>query len=272
MEITNHLVQEQSLRSIFGSGGAKLMIVVAHPDDETVAVGGRLDQLRAARFIHVTDGAPHNGYDARQYRFPSIQDYRSARRQELARAYAIAGIPEGRSVHFDIPDQQAVFHLPEIVEHLIRQIATDGPVAVLTHPYEGGHPDHDACAVAVHTAVRRMAAGQRPMIVEACFYHAGANGIETGCFLPGGPPELTCRLSEPECDLKRQLLAAFTTQQQTLQYFGTEIERFRTAPAYDFSKAPHEGKLFYDCFDWGVTGEEFRARAIALRSEVRPCA
>jgi LmbE family N-acetylglucosaminyl deacetylase len=58
---------------------------------------------------------------------------------------------------------------------------------VLSHPYEGGHPDHDATAFAVHAACRLMArrVGGSPRIVEFACYHAGEGSLRTGEFLPG---------------------------------------------------------------------------------------
>jgi LmbE family N-acetylglucosaminyl deacetylase len=272
MELANDHDPLQLLRPVFDGHGARLMVVMAHPDDETVALGGRLNRLGNATFLYVTDGAPRDGYDARQHGFESIEEYRSARRDELARALSVAGIPEGHSIQLDIPDQQAIFHLSSIVDRIGREIEKRQPAAVLTHPYEGGHPDHDACAAAVDSAVAQISKDERPVIIEGCFYHAGQNGIETGCFLPSSEPQMTCTLNDTERRLKRDLLSAFTTQQQTLQYFGSEVERYRLAPRYDFTAPPHAGKLFYEYFDWGVTGAEFRARVIELQRETRVCA
>ena len=47
----------------------RLMIVVAHPDDETIALGGQINRLRDALLLHVTDGAPRDGEDARHHGF-----------------------------------------------------------------------------------------------------------------------------------------------------------------------------------------------------------
>ena len=35
--------------------------------------------------------------------------------------------------------------------------------------------------------------------------------------------------------------------------FPIAIERFRPAPDYDFTQPPHEGRLFYENYDWGMT-------------------
>jgi len=46
------------------------------------------------------------------------------------------------------------------------------------------------------------------------------------------------------------------------------MERFRAAPVYDFTQAPHPGKLFYENFDWGMTGERWRDLAAEALNEL----
>ncbi len=39
----------------------RVMIVVAHPDDETIGLGAQLRRFEDALLVHVTDGAPRDG-------------------------------------------------------------------------------------------------------------------------------------------------------------------------------------------------------------------
>ena len=58
-----------------------------------------------------------------------------------------------------------------------------GTRAVLTHPYEGGHPDHDSVAFCVRAAVRLLArggGGDAPEVAEMAFYHRRAGGLGRG--------------------------------------------------------------------------------------------
>src|ERR1700760_3931365 len=164
----------------------RAMVVVAHPDDETIALGARLGRFKKARFIQVTDGAPRNELDSRSHGFSTLDEYRKARRQELHRALGVAGIPQDRHGCLGISDQEAGLHLEEIIRSLASLVALWQPEVIVSHPYEGGHPDHDACAFAVHRAAGIIARERKRsvLIVEAAFYYLGANGIETERFRP----------------------------------------------------------------------------------------
>jgi N-acetylglucosamine malate deacetylase 2 len=236
------------------------VLVFAHPDDETVGLGARLPRYRSALIVHVTDGAPHNRKSI-PASYSSPEEYRARRSDELRSALGLAGLEETERIGLQIPDQQASLHLAELVSCLHKLLLRHSPEVVFTHPYEGGHPDHDACAFAVQRAAARLeAAGPKaPMVIEAAFYHLGSQGIETGCFLTHAEKtsEIICRLSPEERRKKRALIAAFPSQQETLKYFESERECFRVAPKYDFHRPPHEGRTFYDRYPWGMTSQRF---------------
>ncbi|HEV2326000.1 MAG TPA: PIG-L family deacetylase [Terracidiphilus sp.] len=253
----------------------RILLVTAHPDDEVIAVGARLERFRDSRMICVTDGSPRDGVDARAKGFRSLQDYAAARRAELEAAICQAGLDPDRILRridlgpgaTPIADQESVWRLAELTLALTAELRSFRPEAILTHPYEGGHPDHDACAFAAHAAARLV--GASCGIIEAPFYHAGGTGMETGRFLPGGPAEVIRTLSVEERIKKRKRLACFVSQIDTLRPFGVEDERFRWTPAYDFTQPPHPGKLFYENFSWGVTGAHFRAQAASALQQLK---
>lgn len=269
--------------------GGRAALVVAHPDDETIAAGGSLHLLPGLLLVHVTDGAPRRLEDAAREGFASPEAYAAAREAELAAALALLpssraegvaiqgtrpmarsvppGVPRfarddgwGR-VRLGIPDQDAVLHLRPLADTLATLFRDHGTTAVLTHAYEGGHPDHDATAFAVH----RAAAGIP--VFEFAGYHAAPGHTVMQSFLPG-PAETLVVLPPADATRKRAMLDCFRTQTEILSRFDSGTERFRPAPAYDFGAPPHPGPLNYETWGWELTGARWRALA---RKEM-PCA
>lgn len=273
-----HLTAQQMLEVATAPDGApvpmpKTILVFAHPDDEVIALGGRLGRFQDAHFVHVTDGAPRNEQDSRAHGFASLEEYRCARTHEFHKALETAGIHHVSYECLGLPDQEASLRLPQLTRQLIQLIEERRPEVIFTHPYEGGHPDHDASAFAVHHAVALLAphASQFPLIIECASYHAGPNGMETGCFLPhsANEQEIVYQLSHQERQRKQALLKCFTTQKNVLSCFKFEEERFRIAPEYDFRKAPHAGQVFYDQFPWGMTSQCFCELAIEAENALQ---
>lgn len=237
---------------------------MAHPDDEVVGAGARLPRLREASLVHVTDGSPRDLGDALASGCATREEYARVRREELAAALKHVGIGPGQTHEIGCVDQEASLNLVPLAREVARLLRELRPEVVITHPYEGGHPDHDATAFAVHVGCWLLQAHDvpPPALIEMTSYHNGPNGIEVYEFLPnGGSSPVTLVLSEEERELKRRMLECFPTQQGTLRLFPVEIERFRLAPVYDFTQAPHEGQLFYEGFSWGMTGARFRELA-----------
>jgi LmbE family N-acetylglucosaminyl deacetylase len=254
-----------------GCGPAPVLaVVVAHPDDETIGGGARLPRLGDALFVCVTDGAPRDTTDAAAAGFPTREQYAAARRQEFSAVLAAAGI-HPRVSHLEFVDQEASLNLSLLARTLAELFRVAQPEAILTHSYEGGHPDHDATALAVHTACRLLerSGSPLPLILEMASYNGSYGVMETESFLPaGGCEEVTLVLSEEERRFKARLFERYRTQQHVLRGFPMRVERFRVAPEYDFTKPPHPGRLFYENFAWGMNGARWRELARACREEL----
>lgn len=246
-------------------------IIVAHPDDEVIGAGGRLAFLhQAVTVVHVTDGAPRNLLDARACGFSTREEYAAARREELGAALVLAGIDLDRTRTLDVVDQEASLDLVGLSFQLARLLGDIRPELVLTLPYEGGHPDHDATAFGVHAAcsLLRREGRRPPQIVEMTSYHNQNGAMATCEFLASIGEVHAAALPDDARALKRAMLSCFSTQAKTLAPFGVDLERFRAAPDYAFADPPHAGPLYYEMFDWGMTGTRWCSLASQAMEEL----
>lgn len=241
----------------------RALLFYAHPDDETIALGGRLGRFANAHLVHVTDGVPHKEDTPRAHGFNSMLEYRQARQQELSQVLETAGIGSISRECLEVPDQEASYQLTWLTRRLLLLIRIHQPQVIFTHPFEGGHPDHDACAFAVQHAIEllRFRHEPDPMVIESPFYHAAkfGQGMETGTFVTAERPtqEIAYRLSPKEQQHKQALLDCFTSQREVLRSFPVAVERFRIAPTYEFRRLPNFGSVLYDKYSWGVKSGAF---------------
>ena len=238
------------------------MILVAHQDDEAIGASVAMGRMRDPIVVFLTDGAPRDirfwSPDAKGSR----EEYAELRAREAQAALKVVNISEKQTFWLGAVDQDAIEHVPELVEKLARILRQTQPDVIITHPYEGGHPDHDAAALIAHLAVHSPGAAAETEILEMASYHAAGGQCVKGEFLPGGPNrELTLGLSAEERKKKERMAACHHSQRFVLEGFSLDPERLRPAPRYDFTQPPHEGKLWYECLGWAMTGERWRQLA-----------
>ena len=251
--------------SLFGPGALvrpfRCSVIVAHPADEVIGAGGLISKLKDVTVIHLTDGAPRNKRIVNEAGFEGSAAYAEARRRECISALALANVPEDHVLELDIGDHQAPQFLAELSKRLTTLLQHSAPDVVLTHPYEGGHPDHDAAAFATNAAVRLLKRhGFKPPVLFEMALHPGRDG-ETRVldFLPSSGRETTTLMLDEEAqELKRRMYECFATQREALKENPLGPERFRRPPLYDFTLPPQHGKLNYENFDQEFTRQEWQ--------------
>ena len=236
-------------------------VVVAHADDETLWAGSALGRFRDCRLIHLTDSAPRDGGDAARLGIATREAYAALRAAELDEALQRLGATPVR-IGYAIADKELVDHLPDLVDRLARDCA--GAAAIVAHPYEGGHPDHDSAAFAVSRAAARMV--DPPALVEFASYHeVGGTRVFGRFWTDPEHPEQVRPLPPDERSRVADALAAHASQADVFGEYRPDAERWRAAPRYDFAASPPPGRALYDGFGWDVTSASWRERAAACR-------
>jgi len=225
--------------------GMRILIAVAHADDETL---GCFSLLRnppgEVHILHATDSAPRDVKYALRSGFLSRESYLAARQKEVQAVLAKAGIPQDRYTCLGLADQEAPLFWPK-VRAFVEAFHAD---RVYTHAYEGGHPDHDAVALALSGL---------PNLWEFPLYHGHGAEFVPHTFLDG-QAETVIEFDAPARAEKRSWLDSFPSQKRVIDMFPVEREQFRPARPYDFDKPPHEGELYYERRKLGWTWPEWR--------------
>jgi LmbE family N-acetylglucosaminyl deacetylase len=242
-----------------------VLIVAAHPDDEVLGASWLLRRGPGCHVVHVTDGAPRDASLRPPDAPVSREDYAHLREREALAALRLAGLPPERLLSLGAVDQEAARELVTLTECLVALLKALRPALLVVHPYEGGHPDHDAAAFVSHAAVALMARAGRtpPALLEMTSYHRRRESLVTGEFLPAPDGRLvaTVPFTEAERAEKQRMLACYASRARGLEALPLGHERYRAAPGYDFTRPPHEGPLQYEAHGGHLKGARWRELA-----------
>ncbi|MEX2110459.1 MAG: PIG-L family deacetylase [Gemmatimonadaceae bacterium] len=263
-ELTTAVLDGIAQRAALAKSKTTTLVVVAHPDDEAIGAGGLLAGIPDAVIAHVTDGSPRDDKYAQSKGFQTRDAYARERRREVVSALAHVGITPERCRGLGYVDGEASQQMVELVFDVADLVDEVRPDIVFTHPYEGGHSDHDATAFAVHLAcgILRRDKVPAPLVLELTSYHNFSGQRRVLDFLPFiGTESRTIELNESERGVKKRMYEEFASQKVVLERFPIGIERFRAAPRYLFTVAPHEGLLDYERYCTFITGAQWRDNA-----------
>jgi LmbE family N-acetylglucosaminyl deacetylase len=262
---------------LFGTGDLtrtmRCAVIVAHPADEVVGAGCLISKLVDVTVLHVTDGAPSDMEDAEAAGFKERSEYAEARKRECISALALANVPYDRVIDFEVTDHCASNYLADLTKRITTFLQEWAADIVVTHAYEGGHPDHDATAFATHAALHLMKQNglKPPALFEMALHPSEDFKAKVPEFLPGPERETTTLLlDERATKLKRQMFACFETQRASLAVSPFGPEKFRQPSTYDFTTPPHDGKLHYENFDWAPRSGEWQTLASKALADLFP--
>jgi LmbE family N-acetylglucosaminyl deacetylase len=193
-----------------------LLVVLAHPDDESFPLGGTLAKYAAEgmRIILVT--ATHG-----EAGIPGLNPVETARLREaeLRAAARVLGIAEVRLLSYR--DGEVSRADPEVViNQLVAVMAELQPHAVITFGPDGisGHPDH----LAVHRLTTQ--AFDRAGIPARLFYIAPSEATQQGC----GVPPVQSSVGGPMAAI--DVSAYLVTKAQAMQCHASQNPPYRGDP------------------------------------------
>ena len=152
----------------------RVLVLVAHPDDETIGCSGLLQRAGSALVVFAVDGSPpHYGFEKK---YGSLQQYSDIRFLEAAVALKTLSHCSFRRLacqsgaHF--VDQHLFDRMSEALTSLNQFVCRFSPDLIVTHAFEGGHIDHDAC----HVLAAHIARAHSLMVMEFPSYWKAEDG------------------------------------------------------------------------------------------------
>lgn len=251
--------------------GDHLLVLSAHPDDETLGAGGLIagSAARGARVTVVVASDGENSHPHSPTATPAA--LATARRAEMRRA--LDRIAPGAELHFlGLPDG-GLSSTGDAVNRSV-QGWTRGVTHVVSPLLDDGHPDHDHCARVAAELARRLGAAHWSYPIWT--WH----GSDPDAGLLDEPGFHTLALSPDEHAAKLAALAEHRSQHtplsdrpgdeailppHVLAHFERDVETFRIRPAAPAARTAYFDALYAaDTDPWGLGSRFYERRKRAL--------
>lgn len=225
--------------------GKRILILVAHPDDEVVACAASIAQARAqgatVSALYLTDGCIAKETIWRWQRKNHAR-YGTLRHAEAENAALALGIlPVGWATR---PARALWRELPAVYDEVQSAVSQYKPDQLWVPAYEGGNPDHDALN-AIGSVFRRKLS-----VLEFAEYNYFGGKIRSQTFISTEGSEHIVSLSPEEETAKKAALKIYASEAGNLSFLETKQEAYRPLATYDYAQRPHKGKLWYARFQW----------------------
>ncbi|MEI8234934.1 MAG: PIG-L family deacetylase [Verrucomicrobiota bacterium] len=192
----------------------RLLLIMPHPDDESLATGGLIQRIRqagaAARLLMVTNGEnnpwPQRWMEKRwRIGAPERERWGALRAEEARDALTRLGF-QGEARFLNFPDQGMTPRLlmadPATLDRFCAEICEWEPTRLIFPSSYDLHPDHNALHVLLQIALQRTGRAALPQL-----------HFVVHCKQPGLIPlRVALRLTEAERQLKREAILCHTTQ------------------------------------------------------------
>ena len=139
-------------------GVTRLVVLAAHPDDESLGAGGlvasAIEQGIALEIVCATDGEGSHPDS------PTLtpEDLARIRAEEARAAGRLLGATVEHVHQLGLPDGGLAEHVEELTGHLVSLVGDGHGTVVVATWRQDGHPDHEAAGRAAAAAARRTGA------------------------------------------------------------------------------------------------------------------
>lgn len=251
-------------------GNKRILVLSPHQDDESLGLATFLQRMQGDKYIvYLTNGAPHKGYPIQKNKmfppFSNPDEYAAVRKKEALKATRILEIPCANITFWDSVDSCLALDLEQRFDDLKGLINRINPDIILSPPYEGAHPDHDACAVLAKT-INRTCAGKVKCYEYALYNQVGGIPRFNDFMTDSDSEEYAIMASPEELRLKNLIIDCYISQKgDIVDRFPRDIERIRPAEFWTINGQKPASLSFAEKY-FGFKPEEINEAYERMRS------